>query len=30
MGMRYEYTDIPEDMVELVNEFREKLIEGVC
>ncbi|HJZ41757.1 MAG TPA: elongation factor G [Bacteroidales bacterium] len=28
--MRYEYTDIPEDMVELVEEWREKLIEAVC
>jgi elongation factor G len=30
LGMRYEYTDIPEDMVELVEEWREKLIEAVC
>jgi len=30
IGMRYEYIDIPEDMVELVEEWREKLIEAVC
>ncbi|MCG8698841.1 MAG: elongation factor G [Bacteroidales bacterium] len=30
MGMKYEYTDIPEDMVESVEEWREKLIETVC
>ena len=30
MVMRYEYTDIPADMVELVEEWREKLIEAVC
>jgi elongation factor G len=28
--MRYEYIDIPEDMVDLVEEWREKLIEAVC
>jgi elongation factor G len=28
--LRYEYTDIPEDMVELVEEWREKLVEAVC
>ncbi len=30
LGMRYEYCDIPEDMVDLVEEWREKLIEAVC
>jgi elongation factor G len=30
MGMKYEYTEIPEDMVESVEEWREKLIEAVC
>ena len=30
IGMRYEYIDIPEDMIELVEEWREKLIEAVC
>ncbi len=30
MGMKYEYVDIPEDMVETVEEWREKLIEAVC
>jgi elongation factor G len=30
MGIRYEYCDIPEDMVDLVEEWREKLIEAVC
>jgi len=30
LGIRYEYAEIPEDMVELVEEWREKLIEAVC
>jgi len=30
IGMRYEYIDIPADMVDLVEEWREKLIEAVC
>jgi len=30
LGIRYEYTEIPEDMVGLVEEWREKLIEAVC
>jgi elongation factor G len=30
IGMRYEYIEIPEDMIELVEEWREKLIEAVC
>lgn len=30
LGIRYEYVDIPEDMVDLVEEWREKLIEAVC
>ncbi len=28
--MRYEYIDIPADMVDQVEEWREKLIEAVC
>jgi elongation factor G len=30
MGMRYEYAEIPEDLVETVEEWREKLVEAVC
>jgi elongation factor G len=30
LGMRYEYCDIPEDMIDEVEEWREKLIESVC
>ncbi len=30
LGMKYEYVDIPEDMIDLVEEWREKLIEAVC
>jgi elongation factor G len=30
IGMRYEYTEIPDDMIDLVEEWREKLIEAVC
>jgi elongation factor G len=30
IAMRYEYIDIPADMVDLVEEWREKLIEAVC
>ncbi|MBN1599558.1 MAG: elongation factor G [Bacteroidales bacterium] len=30
MGMKYEYVDIPEDLVDTVEEWREKLIEAVC
>lgn len=30
LGMRYEYTEIPADMIDLVEEWREKLIEAVC
>ena len=30
LGMNYEYTDIPEDMLESVEEWREKLVEAVC
>jgi elongation factor G len=30
LGMRYEYTEIPTDMIDLVEEWREKLIEAVC
>ncbi|MCJ8190565.1 elongation factor G [Sphingomicrobium aestuariivivum] len=27
LGAKFEYTDIPEDMVEKANEYREKLVE---
>jgi elongation factor G len=30
MGMKYDYIDIPKDLVDLVEEWREKLIEIVC
>jgi elongation factor G len=30
LGMRYEYTEIPKDMIDEVEEWREKLIESVC
>jgi elongation factor G len=30
MGMKYEYCEIPEDMVDEVEEWREKLVEAVC
>ena len=30
MGMKYDYVDIPADMVDQVEEWREKLIEAVC
>jgi elongation factor G len=30
LGMRYEYVDIPEDLKETVEEWREKLIEAVA
>jgi elongation factor G len=30
MGMKYEYTEIPEELVDTVEEWREKLIEAVC
>ena len=30
MGMKYEYCPIPEDMIEEVEEWREKLVEAVC
>jgi elongation factor G len=30
LGMRYDYVDIPSDMIELAEEWREKLIESVC
>ncbi len=30
LGMKYEYTDIPEDMIDIVEEWREKLVEAVC
>jgi elongation factor G len=30
MGMKYEYCDIPADLVDTVEEWREKLVEAVC
>ncbi len=30
LGMKYEYCEIPEDMVDEVEEWREKLVEAVC
>ncbi|MCD4710496.1 MAG: elongation factor G [Bacteroidales bacterium] len=30
MGMKYEYCEIPEDMIDEVEEWREKLVEAVC
>lgn len=30
LGMKYHYTEIPADMVDEVEEWREKLIESVC
>jgi elongation factor G len=30
LGIRYEYAEIPADMVDLVEEWREKLVEAVC
>ncbi len=30
MGMKYEYTEIPEDLVEETEIWRENLIESVC
>jgi len=30
LGIKYEYSDIPEDMLDTVEEWREKLIEAVC
>ena len=30
LGMKYEYIDVPEDMVDVTEEWREKLVEAVC
>jgi elongation factor G len=30
LGVKYDYTDIPADMLEIAEEWREKLIEAVC
>ncbi|MFO7656290.1 MAG: elongation factor G [Bacteroidales bacterium] len=30
LGMRYDYAEIPEDLIELTEEWREKLVEAVC
>jgi elongation factor G len=30
LGMKYEYCDIPDDMIDSVEEWREKLVEAVC
>ncbi len=30
LGMKYEYCPIPEEMIDSVEEWREKLVEAVC
>lgn len=30
MGVKYDVTDIPEDLIEVAEEWREKLIEYIC
>jgi len=30
MGMKYEYTEIPEDLLEETEKWRENLVEAVC
>jgi elongation factor G len=30
LGIHFEYSEVPEDMVEVVEEWREKLVEAVC
>lgn len=30
LGIKYEYCDIPENLVDTVEEWREKLVEAVC
>ena len=30
MGMKYEYTDIPDDLIEETEQWRENLVEAVC
>ncbi len=30
LGVNFKYCEIPEDLVETVEEWREKLIEAVC
>jgi elongation factor G len=30
LGMKYEYTEIPADLIDTVEEWREKLVEAVC
>jgi len=30
MGMKYEYIEIPEDLIEETEKWREKLVEAVC
>ena len=30
MGMKYEYTDIPEELLEETEKWRENLVEAVC
>ena len=30
LGMKYEYCPIPDDMIDSVEEWREKLVEAVC
>jgi len=30
LGLKFEYVDVPEDMIDTVEEWREKMIEKVC
>jgi len=30
LGVKYDYIDIPDDLIDIVEEWREKLIEAVC
>ncbi len=30
LGMKYEYCDIPDDLLDITEEWREKLVEAVC
>ena len=30
LGIKYEYEEIPEDLIDLTEEWREKLVEAVC
>lgn len=30
LGMKYEYVDVPDDLTETVEKYREELIEAIC